>query len=196
MDILKLIKERRTIRRYQDKPIPQRILNKIIDAGRWGPSLHSFQPWKFMIINNKKIIGNISSVLKKKNKKMYTGYNMIMNSTASTIKNAQVLIIVFNTNIVTKKMGYLGKIYVKCARLSEIEAISAAIQNIMLTAQSCKVGICWTVFPIFCEKYLKKLLGEEGDLIAILTLGIPAEKGRQPSRRSPIIETIKYINER
>ncbi|MDD5081336.1 MAG: nitroreductase family protein, partial [Candidatus Omnitrophica bacterium] len=35
MDILKVIKERKTIRKYKDKPIPKEIIEKIIEAGRW-----------------------------------------------------------------------------------------------------------------------------------------------------------------
>lgn len=39
MDILNLIKKCATIRKYQNKPIPKKILDKIIEAGIWGSSI-------------------------------------------------------------------------------------------------------------------------------------------------------------
>ncbi len=50
MEILEIIKKRRSIRVYQDKSIPKDILEKIIDAGRFAPTARNVQPWEFIVI--------------------------------------------------------------------------------------------------------------------------------------------------
>ena len=48
------IKMRRSIRKYTDKYIPDDVVKKIIEAGRYAPSSHNSQPWRFVVITNKK----------------------------------------------------------------------------------------------------------------------------------------------
>jgi predicted oxidoreductase (fatty acid repression mutant protein) len=49
MDILEVIKTRRSIRQYTQDPISQEDVNKILEAGRWAPSASNTQPWKSVI---------------------------------------------------------------------------------------------------------------------------------------------------
>lgn len=50
MDILEVMKIRRSIREYKDKPIPKEALEKIVDAARFAPTARSVEPWEFIII--------------------------------------------------------------------------------------------------------------------------------------------------
>ena len=192
-DLLKLIKNRRTIRKYQNKPIPIKIINKIIEAGRWSSSIHGYQPWKLLIIKNKTLIENISKVLLNKSKKIGTSIKILFSSSAETIKRGRIIIVVFNTGEFVKQAKRFGKSYRKNAKVAEISAISAAIQNMILVAESLEIGSCWLDMPLFCEKQINKLLGvKDEQLVAILTLGYPAEEGKR-SERKPIEETVRYI---
>ena len=78
MEILKLIKNRIAARKYKDKPIPNRILDKIIEAGRWGPSVHGFQPWRFIAITKVSLIKEISNVLLNKSEELGSGIEIIL----------------------------------------------------------------------------------------------------------------------
>jgi len=69
MDILELIKRRRSIRKYRKRNISNKKLRKIIEAGRWAPSIHGFQPWKFLVIRESSLIEKISKILINKSKK-------------------------------------------------------------------------------------------------------------------------------
>ncbi len=53
MDAYKAIKERRSIRRYVDKEVPEEVLKKCVNAGRLSPSGANLQPLKFIKINKK-----------------------------------------------------------------------------------------------------------------------------------------------
>ena len=50
--VLNAINNRKSVRKYSDKPIENDILNKILDAGRLAPSWVNVQPWKFILVKN------------------------------------------------------------------------------------------------------------------------------------------------
>lgn len=50
MDVLGLIKTRRSIREYKDQRIAKDALEKIVDAARFAPSARGVEPWEFIVI--------------------------------------------------------------------------------------------------------------------------------------------------
>ncbi len=49
-DLLKIMKGRRSIRRFKDIPVPKDDITKILEAGRWAPSATNSQPWHFVVV--------------------------------------------------------------------------------------------------------------------------------------------------
>lgn len=62
MDTSTCIRTRREIRAFLDKPIPDESLVRLLDAGRLAPSSKNSQPWHFIVIKNKEILGKISGL--------------------------------------------------------------------------------------------------------------------------------------
>lgn len=54
MDMLELIKERRSPRGFFEKQISEEDLNKIFDAARWAASSYNGQPWRFIYADKEK----------------------------------------------------------------------------------------------------------------------------------------------
>jgi len=55
MDMLELIRTRRSIRRYKKEAVPEDLVAKILEAGRWAPSASNSQPWWFIILKDHKV---------------------------------------------------------------------------------------------------------------------------------------------
>ena len=55
MDILKAVKERRSIRDFQKKKIPDDLIDKLMEALIWAPSAGNLQSRKFYFIKNERI---------------------------------------------------------------------------------------------------------------------------------------------
>jgi nitroreductase len=55
MDMLELIRTRRSVRRYKKEAVSEDLLEKILEAGRWAPSASNSQPWEFIILRDRKI---------------------------------------------------------------------------------------------------------------------------------------------
>ncbi len=62
MDVLEAIKERRSIRKYEPKAVPEEKLTQILEAGRWAPSADNSQPWKFIVVRDEKIKNELARV--------------------------------------------------------------------------------------------------------------------------------------
>lgn len=52
MDVFEAVQERKSIRAYQDKPIPREKLERILEAGRLAPSAFNREPWHFIVVTN------------------------------------------------------------------------------------------------------------------------------------------------
>lgn len=52
MDFMEVIKKRRSIRRYRPDPIPDEVLNQILEAARLAPSGGHRQPWHFIVVKD------------------------------------------------------------------------------------------------------------------------------------------------
>jgi len=61
--LIKLIKTRRSIRSFQDKPVPEALLIKAIEAAIWAPNGSNYQNWRFFIILDKKVINIIADAV-------------------------------------------------------------------------------------------------------------------------------------
>jgi len=192
-DILALVKNRRSIRKYKDIAIPNEVLEKIIEAGIWGPSLMApgFQPWRFIVVSNPVLIKKIGDTLLNKSKEEGVLKNTILRMSANTILGAKVVVVVYSNSSLVNFVKRIRKSHVKYARTAEFCAISAAIQNMILTSESLGVGSCWFDSPLFCKREVNKVLGVSDELIAILSLGYPNEEGCR-SVRKPLTELVEY----
>ncbi len=51
-DFGQLVQGRRSIRRYQARPIDPRLLETLLEAAIWAPSAHNRQPWRFCVVTS------------------------------------------------------------------------------------------------------------------------------------------------
>jgi len=61
----RVIYKRRSVRLYSKKQVPSELIKRVIEAGRFAPSAGNCQPWKFIVIQNRKIIDEINHLCKK-----------------------------------------------------------------------------------------------------------------------------------
>ena len=63
-DILDIINSRQSIRKYTDEPIPDEMIDKIVEAARWAPSGENEQPWHFIIVRDPETRKQIAELCK------------------------------------------------------------------------------------------------------------------------------------
>ncbi len=173
MDILKVIKSRRSIRRFTNDPIPKEDLMQILEAAIWAPSAGNCQPWEFIIVENEETKRRIAEAA----------------LAQMWIASAPVVIVVC-ANIPRTSWRY-GK---RGETLYCIQDTAAAIQNMLLTAHALGYGTCWV--GAFNEEAIRSVLSIPRHVrpVAIIPIGKPAESPSPPPRipLTKVIHREKY----
>lgn len=162
-EFLNFLKSRRSIRAFQDKPIPESEIEMILEAGRWTPSASNRQPWQFIVIKNKDTLNKIARV---------TGYGWF-------IAEAPIAIAI------------IGKI--KTSHKWYIIDTSLVSMNMILMAWSLGIGTCWigSINKDKAGKILG--LGDNDYLLTVLPFGYIRGNIPEPTYRNPLNKIVKEI---
>jgi nitroreductase len=57
----KVILERRSVRIYKEKQVPEDLVRRILEAGRYAPSAGNYQPWRFLVIRDQDIVDEMEA---------------------------------------------------------------------------------------------------------------------------------------
>jgi len=59
-----VILRRRSIRTYKDKQVPEELIHRVLQAGRFAPSAGNYQPWKFIVVRDPEIISDLTATVR------------------------------------------------------------------------------------------------------------------------------------
>jgi nitroreductase len=168
MSILEIIKERRSVRRYKPDPIPEDILQRVLEAARFSPSGKNLQPWKFILVKDES--------LKKR---------LVVASVGQTFI-AQAPVVIVACAFPDKCYSRMGN-YMKSWPVD----VAIAVEHMMLQAQEEGLGTCW--IGAFEEEEVKSILHvpEEVRVLALTPLGYPDENPA-PRGRKDLQEIISH----
>ncbi len=143
---------------YKEKKIPQEIINTLIMAASLAPTGKNIQPWRFRIITDENVISGLANYLPN-NKWILT---------------APCLVIVY---LDTNESYSLEK---------DTMAIGAAIENILLEAESNGISSCWLGECLEKADTINRYLGsmEKVKLMAVITLGYERRKMIRAAKKS------------
>ncbi|MAG08669.1 nitroreductase [Candidatus Woesearchaeota archaeon] len=165
MDILSLIKSRRSVRRFSQKEIPKHIIEKIIEAAIWAPSACDNQGWRFIIIDDDKV-----------------KHEIVNKGAASFIRDAPLGILVLYNN-------QTGNIEYK----DHIQSAAASIQNILLAAHSFNLGGCWIChLPTKAEMRRILKIPHHYDPMAYIALGYYDAEPKPRPRKHELKDVLSY----
>lgn len=169
MDIFKVIKKRRSIRKYETREIEREKLEKILYTAHLAPSAKNFQPWKVIVVNDAKLKGKLVEAAK---------------GQQSLLQAPYVIVMCVNEKECYQEHGdYMTSFAVDGAIF---------IDHLTLVATAFGLGTCW--IAKFSEKEIKKLLKipDPFRIVAMTPLGYPAEKGEDKGRKP--LSDILYKN--
>ena len=67
MDFMKVIQERRSIRKYKDTPVPDEIIREVLEAAQHSPSWANTQVWRFIVVKDHDIKARLQDTLRPTN---------------------------------------------------------------------------------------------------------------------------------
>lgn len=166
MDIFEAIKTRRSIRKFQERPVPEELIKQIVEAGQWAPSACNRQDWKFIVVESEEV-----------------KERLLKETTAHFVRQAPLLIFVLYSNR-TDNLEYKDHLL----------SAAMAIQNMQLTAYSLGLGAC-CVNNLPIKSKLRKILSipRAYDPVALLCMGYPKAVPK-PLKRKEGLDSILCRN--
>jgi len=177
MEFINTVKGRRSIRKYQDRDIPDSVVEDLLDLALYAPSSMNGQPWHFIVIREDQTKKELVQI-----KNRYCPSEKVMYQ-ADFIRNAAVIIVV----CVDRQRSYDRG----------VENAVLATANIMLGAYSMGLGSVYMSAyrandPKISEEIRKTLnIPPDMDPITIIPLGYPDEIP-EPKTIKPLKEVVSY----
>jgi nitroreductase len=177
MELFDAIRMRRSVRKYQDRPVEDEKLQAVLDAVRMAPSWANMQCWRMVVVKDRATrekIGDLSYVESYFSSKGYKS-----NPSQKALIGAP-MVIVFCAD--PDQSGVLG------GQNYYLVDAGIAAQNLMLAARAEGLG---TVFVgIFDEEKLKVLLNIPASIriVGLVPMGYPVEEKKDGPKRKPLDE--------
>ncbi len=157
MDVLDAIRSRRSVRSFRPDPVPAEALERVLDAARWAPSGLNNQPWRFVTVQDPALREALAALTK---------YGRILRAAPVAV-------------------AVLLETATSYHREKDLQAIGAAIQNLLLAAHATGLGACWLGEILNRRAEAEAALGVAVplELAAVVALGVPAgDPVGQPGR--------------
>ena len=187
LDFLPLARGRRSVRAYQDRPVPRQALEMMLEAAGWAPSPHGRQPWRFAVLTKPSSKANLANAM---------GFDW---QRALAMDGQPQEIIQIRLEKSHERIRAAPAIVLACLYLEDldrypdqdrqhaeevmaIQSLGASIQNMLLAAYAIGLDCGWMCAPLFVPDTVRSALQLDEHLIpqALITVGYAA---RDPRRR-------------
>jgi nitroreductase len=118
MNVMDAVRVRRSIRAYQDRPVEDEKLLKVLEAGRLAPSARNLQDWKFIVVRDENKRQRLS----------------VMAMDQSFVAQAPVVIVACGTDT---------KYIMTCGLYTYPIDVAIAVDHMSLEAADLGLGTCW-----------------------------------------------------
>ena len=187
LDFDAVIRGRRSVRAFEDAPVPRALVEHVLDAARWAPSPHGRMPWRFAVVTKPALKecladamgdewerqlamdGQSPEIITKRKRR-----------SEDRIRDAPVCIVV--CLYLEDLDRYPDPVRQSAEETMAIQSLGAAAQNLLLAAYQYGLDGGWMCAPLFCPDTVRAALELEPTLKphALLTLGYAA---KDPIRR-------------
>jgi len=161
--IMDIIKKRKSIRVYKDKPLPKDVISSILEAAKYAPTARNMQELEYKVITNKALMKKLSGGIMAAVQKEGMSLKGPPGAKPDFFHSAPLLIVI------------------TAPRENSWAATDAAlaVQNIMLYCTSVNLGSCFIGMARFIEKdkaSLKALrIADNIGIVAAVICGYPDE---------------------
>ncbi len=189
-DLFDLIHSRRSIRRYEDRPVPAQLIGQLLDAAVWAPSAHNRQPWRLVVIEGEATKQRLAAAMGERLRADLAADGAPPELIArdagrshARLTGAPLLILLCLT--LADMDAYPDQRRAANEAVMAAQSVAMAGQNVLLAAHALGLGACWLCAPLFCPDTVRTVLDLPDDWQpqGLITIGYPAEtkeKTRHP----------------
>ncbi len=167
-EIMKVIKERRSVRNFEDKPVPEELIQTVLEAVQWTPSWANTQCWEIVVIKDPEVKARVQAAVPKSN----PAFKSIVNAPVVLAMCARINDSGYYKNVVTTKFGDWFMF-----------DLGLATQSIVLAAHAAGLGT--VIAGLFdhdkVAEAIKMPAGHE--MVTLIPMGYPSKIPSAPKRK-------------
>ena len=183
MDLVTAIEKRASVREFSDEPVDINDIKEIIRLAGLAPSVDNYQPWKYFLISNRKLLDKMALAVTMEISKMPESSTRmakhLKNQAAwfSTFFNRAPMLIALASQPYEPDLEKGVKIpheeLERIRNYPDLQSSGASIQNLLLAATSLGYGTCWMTGPLYAQEKIQELLGIQTPwrLISFVAIG-------------------------
>ena len=197
MEVLEAIKTRRSVRQFTDKPVPDDVLDRLLEALRLAPTGANLQPFKFIVVRDTEVKARLAAACHWK-PGMPNGHAFIAEAPLAIVAcgSPDAAISRFHQDgdvaiapgqWVSPNPERAPDEHLNCMMLD----LAIAADHLVLQATVEGLGTCWVAG--LHEREVKEVLGvpEEMRVVIVIAIGY-TEKWPEPRPRKPLEEIVSY----
>ena len=181
MELIDAIRDRRSIRKYKDTPVPKEIIEDILEAGNWAPSAKNGHQWRFTVLTGK-AKDDYNAMFRESLNTFIQAHGRDETGSApwtlEIMEQAPVVVIVWNAG----EHGWI----------TEEHSVAAAIQNICLRAYDLGLGSLWIGDVFYAYEQTREYFSKTWKLSGAITLGYPDTVGKV-SKKKTLSEVAEFL---
>lgn len=202
-ELANLIKTRRSIRKWQDRAVPEELLLQAVELATWAPNAGNQQNWRFYVIINRQTVQAMADAVQASSDLVYSWpeaekYGLTRGERPAGFFRSAPAVIAIASSVYQTALNRVLEARAKTdswARNinkwrniadSRVQSAAAAAAYLALILHGMGLGTVWMTGPMQAKKELEKILHipPEFDLLLLLPVGYPAEtptKDRKPA---------------
>ena len=160
MNVHEAIRARRSVRAYRPDPIPEEVLQRVLESTRLAPSGNNLQPWKFILVRDAERRRQLAQA-------------------------ASQQMFIAEAPIAIAAVGLNPDAIMSCDVPAYAVNVSIAVDHLTLAAVEEDLGTCW--IGAFSQDEARQVLGipDQYKIVALTPLGYPADQAL-PKSRTPL----------
>jgi nitroreductase len=178
MQILKIIQNRRSIRRFSSEPVEREKIVTCIEAARLAPSAENVQPWRFIIIDDPEVKSAFGKV----------AFSGIYRATQWALKAPVIIVFLARLDFIANRVGSM----IQKVPFYLLD-LGIAGEHLVLQAQEMGLGTCWIGW--FDIRRTKKFfnIDKSVKVCQLMALGYPASNWQwKPHKRKPLDDLVSF----
>jgi coenzyme F420-0:L-glutamate ligase/coenzyme F420-1:gamma-L-glutamate ligase len=200
LNFLPLAHGRRSVRIFEDRPVPRQALEMMLEAATWAPSPHGRQPWRFAVLTKSQSKERLAEAMgdEWRSTLMMDGQpeetiQIRLEKSRERIRTAPALVLA--CLYLEDLDHYPDRDRQQAEEVMAIQSLGASIQNMLLAAFAVGLDCGWMCAPLFCPDTVRAALALESTLIphALLTIGYAAKDPRRRPHR-PADELVVFFD--
>lgn len=186
---------RRSIRTYDERPVPPELVDRVVGAARHAPSPHHSVPWRFAVLTEQESKARLAQAMGER-------WRRDLRQDGLPAEDIEEEVAKSRRRITGAPLVVIGSLYLapldsypdpqrqQAETLMAAHSLGAALQSIMLAAHANGLASCWMCAPVFCPEVVRDALDLPAELIphALLTIGYGAKP--PPARGRPSLEDV------